>query len=770
MATRVGIELSPAACRVIEIEGGLPWVRRAPETTVLSFDVLPPAGPETRAKLETLRKRSAAVVVWGVPSDHRQVIVTNRSYEAMRREALVALTGAGIETRGVLADIAPAGDGKDRSPRRPVVVALAAAAPMTAALEPLTNAGIHVRSVLTPAAALTSLARTRCEFAVPGSIEAYVALDKTATCIALVRDGALITARELSWGYVDDVGHTEPRRVDDITRRLADELSEFFGAIGASPSAVGQICVCGPLPELRSMTARLTQQLDVEVEPLDSQYAIDSEELFEHSVDFRERSAEMRLAWAAATDWPPAINLLRARKRQSTKTALARAALVAGAVAGLAIGWQVQQSAWWRSRAAVLIARVTPRARPAAPATRAPQPTVSPKPPPSPGSPGPSPATTATKTVPPATPPSAAATKPPTPVSPPVVATKPPTPATTAPTTPPVSATKPLPPPVTTMKPSPPVSPPIAATKTPVPTTPAPTTPPVAAAKPSAPPATTTQPAAPVSPPIAATKTQTQTPPSPSVAATKPAQPPVTTTKPSAPVSPPIAATKTPAPATPPVTAAKPSPPPVTTTKPTPPVSPPIAATKPTAPVSPPIAATKPAPPSLPPSTPRSSPAVPPGREVATPPPTSAPPAARREPERAPTTRTEPKPTPTVLAPAATPPRAAPSVAPPPPAAPSAAPPVRPQPPVEPSPPARRDEPAPEPAPRRVAPARPPEVATPFDASLATILYSPDRKLAIIDGRIVGVGDEVRGARVTDITPNAVFLRDAQGRLRRLSR
>jgi len=47
-------------------------------------------------------------------------------------------------------------------------------------------------------------------------------------------------------------------------------------------------------------------------------------------------------------------------------------------------------------------------------------------------------------------------------------------------------------------------------------------------------------------------------------------------------------------------------------------------------------------------------------------------------------------------------------------------------------------------------------------------LYSPDRKLAIIDGRIVGVGDEVRGARITDITASTVFLRDRQGKLRRL--
>jgi len=72
------------------------------------------------------------------------------------------------------------------------------------------------------------------------------------------------------------------------------------------------------------------------------------------------------------------------------------------------------------------------------------------------------------------------------------------------------------------------------------------------------------------------------------------------------------------------------------------------------------------------------------------------------------------------------------------------------------------------PAPRGVQPKSEP-APLPFDAVLGTILYSPDRKLAIIDGRIVQPDDDVRGARVIDITPTAVLLRDAGGRLRRLT-
>ena len=62
-----------------------------------------------------------------------------------------------------------------------------------------------------------------------------------------------------------------------------------------------------------------------------------------------------------------------------------------------------------------------------------------------------------------------------------------------------------------------------------------------------------------------------------------------------------------------------------------------------------------------------------------------------------------------------------------------------------------------------------PDSTLEFDATLETILYSPERRLAIVDGRIVQVGDEIRGVRIVDITPGAVFLRDANGDMRTLS-
>jgi len=70
--------------------------------------------------------------------------------------------------------------------------------------------------------------------------------------------------------------------------------------------------------------------------------------------------------------------------------------------------------------------------------------------------------------------------------------------------------------------------------------------------------------------------------------------------------------------------------------------------------------------------------------------------------------------------------------------------------------------------PQSVAPPAEPAPA-PFPAVLGTIFYSPDRKFAIVNDRIVGPGDEVNGARVVDITPTTVVLRDEKGRLRSLT-
>jgi hypothetical protein len=54
------------------------------------------------------------------------------------------------------------------------------------------------------------------------------------------------------------------------------------------------------------------------------------------------------------------------------------------------------------------------------------------------------------------------------------------------------------------------------------------------------------------------------------------------------------------------------------------------------------------------------------------------------------------------------------------------------------------------------------------DLVLASILHSPDRQLAIVNGRIVRVGDRIGSATVRDIEPRTVVVETADGLRRTL--
>ena len=318
--------------------------------------------------LAPYRRRQAAVVAWGLQADHRQALVPRGSYPHMRRQAVSAARQAGVETRQMLADIAPL-DSHDPH-RQTVVVALARTSDVAAALRTVTSAGIKVRSLVTPAVALMSLARMRRPVSTPGAIDAYVAFEETGTAIALIRDGGLMAARELDWGYHSVRG---VRTREDAATQLADAISAFLGDCGVRPNDVAQVCICGGLPELRNMTLALMERLDVEVEPLDSLFGVDADHLPEPSDDFRERIVDLRLAWAVAADWNASIDFLRERRRRTAKTVLTRAAVVAGVATGVTVAWRVQQSRMFQPS--------TPPVPQTKTAAAAPRPAVSPPPP-----------------------------------------------------------------------------------------------------------------------------------------------------------------------------------------------------------------------------------------------------------------------------------------------------------------------------------------------------------------------------------------------------
>jgi hypothetical protein len=340
-SSRIGIELSPVACRIVEVSASAFDQVNPADTRVASFSASSPGTAAPADVLEPLRRRRANVVVWGVPSAHLQVMVTKGKYDAMRAEAVRSARDVGTATDGMLADIAP-GTIADEGDRRSVLVVLGAAERLRLALQPLVDAGVRIASVATPADALAALARLRRALSSPDAVEAYVALEETAICIALVRNGRLLAGKELDWGFLDGDASVRPR--EEVAERLAADVADFLTAVGSSQRSVSQVSICGGMPELRSMSVLLTDRLDIEVEPLDSLFNIDAANLPEEPPDFRERLAELRIAWAVAVERPIVIDLLRDRHRRAARTRLARAAVAAGIVAGLGLGWQLERS------------------------------------------------------------------------------------------------------------------------------------------------------------------------------------------------------------------------------------------------------------------------------------------------------------------------------------------------------------------------------------------------------------------------------------------
>ena len=240
-------------------------------------------------------------------------------------------------------------------------VALARTSDVAGALRSVSSAGVKARSIVTPALALMSLARMRRRLTASGMAEAYVAFEESGTAITLIRDGALVAARELDWGYQSARG---VRSREDAASGLGDAISAFFVDCGVRPDTVAQICVCGGLPELRNMTLSMMERLDIEVEPLDSLFGIEPDRLPEPTDDFRERAAGLRLAWAVAADWNAPIDFLRERRRRMAKTVLTRAAVLAGVATGVGIAWRVQRDLFQSPPPQTKTAAAVPRAVP----------------------------------------------------------------------------------------------------------------------------------------------------------------------------------------------------------------------------------------------------------------------------------------------------------------------------------------------------------------------------------------------------------------------
>jgi hypothetical protein len=344
MTTRTSFELHPDLCRLVEVQS-LAGDRRSADgdarvrqfVTRLKID---PQSPDFSESLRHLREDpglapEAVVTLWGLRSTHqflRLPPTEDAELEAVAvqeaKEEIALLEGDGSRASVAVVVGADVSIGTQR--RREVSLTAASSSEIERRIQPIAAAGFDVVRVVTPAMALTSLARSRRDTQ-PGAATMYVGLADRATCVAIVRDGVLLVARELPWGHVVVDAADEP-----FERRLASELRRsllfFRQMFRATPDVV---VMCGDVAKVRALAAVLSGALGLPVQTLDSLTGIDAASVPEPADVFRADVAALRLAIAVGAEAAPQANLRPSPGRSTRTSRRLRRYLVAAAAAAV---------------------------------------------------------------------------------------------------------------------------------------------------------------------------------------------------------------------------------------------------------------------------------------------------------------------------------------------------------------------------------------------------------------------------------------------------
>jgi hypothetical protein len=204
-------------------------------------------------------------------------------------------------------------------------------------LEPFAAAGFRVERVLTPPEALAEIARTRSRGR--GVAVAWLAVNVHGAAVAIVRDGELLYGRTVDWQHVGEARGPRAELLQrySLVAHLAPEVRRGTAQARSTHGAIVEAAViCGDLADLRSLTMPLIEELDLEVETLDSTDGLlaSGRALSDR---FTASAPAIRLATAAAMIRPPREG------RTSRVGPFGRIAAAAAIVA--AIGW-VGYSYW----------------------------------------------------------------------------------------------------------------------------------------------------------------------------------------------------------------------------------------------------------------------------------------------------------------------------------------------------------------------------------------------------------------------------------------
>jgi hypothetical protein len=165
-------------------------------------------------------------------------------------------------------------------------------------LAPLLEAGFQIEDVMSPPEALAALARQRPEVrGRDGS--AWLAVNRHGVALAIVLDGELVYSREFAWNYrAAETTKQELLQRYTLVAHIAPELRHGFDVVRQRRGrTVDAVVTCGDLPDLRSLTMPLIDELDIEVETLDALDGLDVASALAERVG--DKTPAMRLASAA---------------------------------------------------------------------------------------------------------------------------------------------------------------------------------------------------------------------------------------------------------------------------------------------------------------------------------------------------------------------------------------------------------------------------------------------------------------------------------------
>src|SRR6478672_1702647 len=171
--------------------------------------------------------------------------------------------------------------------------------PLVAPLvEPLTRAGFRVKRVVTPCNALGALARLRTSRL--GGAMCWVGINRNGVAIVVIRPGKLLYSHSFAWDSNVGATGSQARLLQrySLVAFLAPEVRRAVAAAKQNGTTVDGIVTCGNLPDLRALTMPLIEELDIEVETLDSLEGLHMKP--ELAEKLSEQAPAIRLACAGA--------------------------------------------------------------------------------------------------------------------------------------------------------------------------------------------------------------------------------------------------------------------------------------------------------------------------------------------------------------------------------------------------------------------------------------------------------------------------------------